>query len=25
VFLEPVMQEFKRLWKFGEPMYDAFW
>jgi phage FluMu protein Com len=24
VFLEPMMQEFERLWKFGEPMYDAF-
>jgi hypothetical protein len=24
VFLEPVMLEFERLWKFGEPMYDAF-
>jgi hypothetical protein len=24
VFLEPVMQEFERLWKFGELMYDAF-
>jgi hypothetical protein len=24
VFLEPVMQEFERLWKFGEPIYDAF-
>jgi hypothetical protein len=24
VFLEPVMQEFKRLWKFGETMYDTF-
>jgi hypothetical protein len=24
VFLEPVMQEFKRLWRYWEPMYDAF-
>jgi hypothetical protein len=24
VFLEPVMQEFKRLWRYEEPMYDAF-
>jgi hypothetical protein len=24
VFLEPVMQEFKRLWTYGEPIYDAF-
>jgi hypothetical protein len=24
VFLEPVMQEFKRLWRYGELMYDAF-
>jgi hypothetical protein len=24
MFLEPVMQEFERLWKFGELMYDAF-
>jgi hypothetical protein len=24
VFLEPVMEEFKRLWRVGEPMYDAF-
>jgi hypothetical protein len=24
VFLEPVMQEFEKLWRDGEPMYDAF-
>jgi hypothetical protein len=24
VFLEPVMQEFERLWRYGELMYDAF-
>jgi hypothetical protein len=24
VFLEPVMEEFERLWRVGEPMYDAF-
>jgi hypothetical protein len=24
MFLEPVMQEFKRLWRYGELMYDAF-
>jgi hypothetical protein len=24
VFLEPVMEEFERLWKSGESMYDAF-
>jgi hypothetical protein len=24
VFLEPVMQEFERLWRYREPMYDAF-
>ena len=24
VFLEPLMQEMERLWRHGEPMYDAF-
>jgi hypothetical protein len=24
VFLEPMMEEFDRLWRSGEPMYDAF-
>jgi hypothetical protein len=24
VFLEPLMQEMKRLWRHGEPMYDPF-
>jgi hypothetical protein len=24
VFLEPLMQEMERLWRYGEPMYDAF-
>jgi hypothetical protein len=24
VFLEPVMQEFERLWTYGELIYDAF-
>jgi hypothetical protein len=24
VFLEPVMEEFKKLWRSGELMYDAF-
>jgi hypothetical protein len=24
VFLEPVMEEFKKLWRTREPMYDAF-
>ena len=25
VLLEPLMQEMERLWRHGEPMYDAFW
>jgi hypothetical protein len=24
VFLKPLMQEMERLWRYGEPMYDAF-
>jgi hypothetical protein len=24
VFLEPLMQEMERLWRYGEPMYNAF-
>jgi hypothetical protein len=24
VFLEPLIQEMERLWRYGEPMYDAF-
>jgi hypothetical protein len=24
VFLEPLMQEMEKLWRHGEPMYDAF-
>jgi hypothetical protein len=24
MFIEPMMQEFERLWRVGEPMYDAF-
>jgi hypothetical protein len=24
VFLEPLMEEMERLWRVGEPMYDAF-
>jgi hypothetical protein len=24
VFLELVMEEFERLWRYEEPMYDAF-
>ena len=24
VFLKPLMQEMERLWRHGEPMYDAF-
>ena len=24
VLLEPLMQEMERLWRHGEPMYDAF-
>jgi hypothetical protein len=24
VFLEPLMQEMERLWRYGEAMYDAF-
>jgi hypothetical protein len=24
VFLQPVIQEFKRLWTYGEPIYNAF-
>jgi hypothetical protein len=23
IFLEPLMEEMKRLWRYGEPMYDA--
>jgi hypothetical protein len=25
VFLEPLMQEMERLWRYGEAMYNAFW
>jgi hypothetical protein len=24
MFLEPLMEEMERLWRHGEPMYDAF-
>ena len=24
VFLDPLMQKMERLWRYGEPMYDAF-